>query len=372
LAIFQLIPYNKRTKRTLHLAKKRARITDPSGYWEDKKMGQYFPFVLQIDVTPRCNLDCLHCRTSHGATGELNSAEWIEILGPIFSHFRRRIQWVVIGGGEPTLYPELGRLISYISRKTRVVLLMTNGVLIATNPPLLEELMAAGLNRLQLSLESPVPEIHDTIRGQGNFYLVMQAAQVCHRLNINLAFRMTLNGLNWPQYGEFITLCKRLGAKEANLRKVIPVGKAEANFSWDCISPQDHCKILTDFPQLGEKHGILVNSEDPYRFIVDPRFQRLASSNSCFLRGCPAGTGHAYISPEGQVRPCSNIPFVLGDLREESFVDIWENHEWMIRLRERNYAKCADCSYKTICGGCRAMAKAYSGDWWGVDPDCWL
>lgn len=333
---------------------------------------RYFPFVLQIDVTPRCNLDCLHCRTSHGTTGEMNLSEWKEILDPILGHPKGKTQWVAIGGGEPTLYRELRGLIAHVSKTVRVVLLMTNGMLIASRPHFLQELMAAGLNRIQLSLESPIPEIHDKIRGQGNFQRVMQAAQACRKEGINFAFRMTLNGMNWPHYEKFVALCKQLGADEANLRKVIPIGNASQHFSWDCISPADHRMIMADFPRLEAEHGILVNSEDPYRFIVNPKFQRRIMRGDCNPRGCPAATMHAYINPEGKIRPCSNIPFVLGDLKQESFWEIWNNHEWMIKLRERNYEKCADCQYKMICGGCRVMAKARSGDWWGVDPDCWL
>jgi len=333
---------------------------------------QYFPFVLQVDLTPRCNKNCLHCRSSHGATSELRLAEWQEILEPIFTYFGNRIQWLVIGGGEPTLYPELDHFITYVSRKVRTVLLMSNGSLIAAEPVVLAELKEAGLNRLQLSLESPYPDIHDQIRGPGDFWQVMQAAIACRKLGLDLALRMTLNGLNWRDYAQFVTICAGLGAKEANLRKVIPVGNAAKHFVWDCITPEDHCRIMTDFPRLAAKYGLLVNSEDPYRFIVDPHYERLAGSSTCFLRGCPAATGYGYISPEGQMRPCSNIPVVLGDLRRESFVEIWNHHDWMIKLRERDYAKCQDCRYQMICGGCRAMAWAYCGDYWGIDPDCWL
>ena len=332
----------------------------------------HFPFVLQIDVTPWCNLSCMHCRTSHGASGEFGSKEWINILDPIFNAFPGKIQWVAIGGGEPTLYPDLKELIAYVSKKTRIVLLMTNGTIIAKNPLLLDELIAAGLNRIQLSLESPDCNIHDQIRGTGNFELVLAAASICRERNIDLAFRMTLNGLNWTKYREFVSLCERLGAKEANLRKVIPVGNAEAYFAWNCISQENHKKILEDFLGIQKMSAVLINSEDPFRFVVDPRFSRRGSGNKEGFRGCPAGTTHAYINPEGKVRPCSNVPEILGDLKTQSFLEIWNNHEWMKRLRKRDYEKCVNCRFKNICGGCRAMAKHHTGDWWGVDPDCWI
>ncbi len=332
----------------------------------------YFPYVLQIDVTPRCNLNCLHCRTSHGVQNEMPVEKWIGILDPIFAAFPGLIHWVAIGGGEPTLYPNLIKLIEYLKNKTRIILLMTNGVLIAENPTLLDNLINVGLNRVQLSLESPNKEIHNQIRGSGNFDIVMKATQVIINRKIKLAFRMTLNGLNYQGYADFIKLCKNIGADEANLRRVIPVGNASKNFSWDCIPEKDYIDLLENFPKLEKKIGIYVNSEDPYRFLFHPNFSRRACITGMSLRGCPAGTMHAYINPEGMMRPCSNIPYILGDLKKESFLKIWNKHSWMIKLRERNYENCKKCKYKNICGGCRAIAQHATGDWWGIDPTCFI
>ncbi len=183
---------------------------------------------------------------------------------------------------------------------------------------------------------------------------------------------MTLNDLNKNDYRDLVILASEFNASEVNLRKVIPVGNAASRFTIDCIRPKKYKKILANFPALERESGIFINSEEPLKHLVDPKFNRRACLNGQIQRGCPAGIWYAYIDPEGRMRPCSNIPVIIGDLKEKSFWDIWDEHYWMKRLRRRDFEKCIHCKFKNICGGCRAMAKLSSGNWWGIDPNCWV
>ncbi|MFQ6095591.1 MAG: SPASM domain-containing protein, partial [Candidatus Bathyarchaeia archaeon] len=52
--------------------------------------------------------------------------------------------------------------------------------------------------------------------------------------------------------------------------------------------------------------------------------------------------------------------------------EIWLNSKVMNELRDRELLKgrCSHCEYKHICGGCRARAYAYYGDYLAPDPGC--
>lgn len=91
-----------------------------------------------------------------------------------------------------------------------------------------------------------------------------------------------------------------------------------------------------------------------------------------FLGGCGAGRLYCAVQPNGNVTPCVYLPIVVGDLREESFPDIWENSGILKQLRTRDnlLGNCGVCDYKNVCGGCRARAYAYSGNIHGCDPGC--
>jgi radical SAM protein with 4Fe4S-binding SPASM domain len=333
----------------------------------------FFPFLLQTDITSRCNLHCAYCRTTFGAKDECSTSQWLAILDNVLSRSPYAIQWLAIGGGEPTLRMQtLQAIAERAARSVRVILVMTNGVTIAERPEILSELKQSGINRVQVSLDSPTADIHDQIRGNGAFNKAVAALEICRSEGVSSAIRMTVNQYNKDQCEELVRLGVSLGADEINFRRVIPIGNAKEDFPVDCLSKDEHRAVLESFPELSKKYGVFINSEEPLHYIVDPKFARLASCNGEIKRGCPAGVSHSYIDPAGRMRPCSNIPYVLGDLRKEDFWEIWHNHPWLARFRMRDFEKCQQCDYRNICGGCRAMAKVGSGDWWGVDPTCWV
>ncbi|HDJ66764.1 MAG TPA: SPASM domain-containing protein, partial [Nitrososphaeria archaeon] len=76
--------------------------------------------------------------------------------------------------------------------------------------------------------------------------------------------------------------------------------------------------------------------------------------------------------PDGKVTPCVFMPIVVGDLRKQTFRDIWENSEVMLKLRNKDLIKppCGECPYRYVCGGCRARAYSYCGDYLAPDPGC--
>ena len=46
---------------------------------------------------------------------------------------------------------------------------------------------------------------------------------------------------------------------------------------------------------------------------------------NAMTKGCLAGTGVCFLSHEGEVFPCGYLPALAGDLRKQSFADIWTN-----------------------------------------------
>src|SRR5437660_12750798 len=104
-----------------------------------------------------------------------------------------------------------------------------------------------------------------------------------------------------------------------------------------------------------------------------PHFKRIAyerDPNSPITKatgymggGCLAGTNYARVTPEVNLTPCPYMPLSAGNVREVSFVDLWERSAVSDSCREpRLKGKCADCEYSDICGGCGARPCADHGD----------
>ena len=63
---------------------------------------------------------------------------------------------------------------------------------------------------------------------------------------------------------------------------------------------------------------------------------------------------------------------IAGDLRKQTFADIWEHAEVFRQLREPDNlkGKCGCCEFRNVCMGCRARAFAATGDFLDEEPFC--
>jgi radical SAM protein with 4Fe4S-binding SPASM domain len=85
-----------------------------------------------------------------------------------------------------------------------------------------------------------------------------------------------------------------------------------------------------------------------------------------------AGTGVCFISHEGEVCPCGYLPVIAGDLRKQTFSDIWENSQVFHELRDTSNlkGKCGCCEFRNVCMGCRARAYVATSDFMDEEPFC--
>src|SRR5262249_53005198 len=93
---------------------------------------------------------------------------------------------------------------------------------------------------------------------------------------------------------------------------------------------------------------------------------------NAMTKGCLAGTGVCFISHEGEVFPCGYLPALAGDLRKQSFAEIWNESPvfGMLRDDDNLKGKCGCCEFRHVCMGCRARAFAATGDYMAEEPFC--
>jgi len=131
---------------------------------------------LRISVTDRCNLRCRYCMPEEGISklerGEILSLEDIERLVKVA--VKVGIRKIRLTGGEPLVRKHIDRLIGCIHEIPEIddIAITTNGILFAA---MAEELKAAGLDRVNFSLDTMVSEKFKYITRRGNLADVMKA-----------------------------------------------------------------------------------------------------------------------------------------------------------------------------------------------------
>jgi radical SAM protein with 4Fe4S-binding SPASM domain len=84
---------------------------------------------------------------------------------------------------------------------------------------------------------------------------------------------------------------------------------------------------------------------------------------------CSAGHNSCYISPYGDVSPCVQMPRPAGNLRKQSFDEIWYGSREMNRVREVRESQlplCSSCSIRNYCERCPGLAQMEGGDLLGA------
>ncbi len=154
---------------------------------------------LRISVTDRCNLRCVYCMPAEGVrlihSEDILSYE--EIIRVVRIASRLGVRKIRLTGGEPLIRKDLPHLIESIARVEGVedISLTTNGLLLAR---LARALAAAGLKRVNISLDSLEPERYREItRGGylGDVRAGIQAAERAglHPIKINM---VAIRGVN--------------------------------------------------------------------------------------------------------------------------------------------------------------------------------
>ena len=193
---------------------------------------------LRISVTDRCNFRCLYCMPTEGLTwlpkhDILSYEEIASVVRQLAPLGLRRLR---ITGGEPTIRPELERLVALLRAIPEVedIALSTNGVRL---PELAPRLRAAGLDRVNLSADSLRAERIVAIARRDLGFDPIRAARAAAAsglspIKINVVVMRGINDdeivdfarltLDYPWHVRFIELMPVGGMRELNAEHVVP------------------------------------------------------------------------------------------------------------------------------------------------------
>ena len=111
------------------------------------------PLLVQIVPIRRCNIDCGYCNEYDKVSPPVPTDAMIQRIDKLAD---LGTSVVAFSGGEPMLHPDLDALIRRIRARGMMAGLITNGYFLV--PKRIEELNAAGLDFLQISIDNIEPD----------------------------------------------------------------------------------------------------------------------------------------------------------------------------------------------------------------------
>ncbi len=314
---------------------------------------------LELELSRACNLRCTYCYASSGVPleNELSMDEICQVIDQAAALGARKI--IVLGGGEPLLYPHVFEVIDYIAAKGLQVDLFTNATLIDRETA--ERLYAKNV-AVSMKMNSRDPETQDLLAGRkGTFAAIekgLQALQAAgypdetHTLGIEtIICRQNCDELpdlwRWARsrgiipYVEIMTL---QGRATEHLELEVEPARIRALF-------EELARI--DASEFGRAWKPL---------------PPLAASR------CARHEYSCTVTSTGEVNPCPGVSIPIGNIRHQALAEILRNstviHD-LRNIRKNIKGRCSTCEHNDLCYGCRGHAYQVTGDHLAADPICW-
>lgn len=305
------------------------------------------PLKLTVSFTAACNLACRHCYARcNEAKGrpELTAEQWRRVLdeameaGVISFYFE---------GGEPFARTDFLEILGFVARRalTRV---RTNGTLMTVD--LARRVKSVGVAGVYVDLMGARPDTHDWFTGvEGSFERTCEGVRALEREGVPVTALIVLTRQNAGQIQEFLELSHGLGAKEAAILRLYPIGRARESWARFALT-------------LNEQMDVLAGLRHPKGLKVMQSWHP-NNGNCCWQM--------AAVNPWGDSIGCAYLrEFVnYGNVLATPFLETWRHPLYQELRAGRVDHSCGECSRREgTHGGCRATAFAFHGRWDAPDP----
>ena len=307
------------------------------------------PYRMDLAVTYRCNNACAHCYNGRPRNyPELSTREWFDILDKLW---KIGIPHIVFTGGEPTLREDLPELIRHAEQNGQITGLNTNGRKLK-DKEYLQSLVNAGLDHVQITFESHIPEIHDQmVCGKGAWRETLSGLKNALETKLYVMTNTTMLTVNRSAIPGTLEFLAELGLKTIGLNALIYSGHGATVGTG--LSESDLEPILNTAQTITNQYHQRLIWYTPTQYCnFDPVEKGLG------VKGCTAALYNMCIEPDGAVLPCQSYYKSLGNILSDSWEKIW-NHDLAVSLRERRNLpeKCNTCELIQECGGGCPLAK---------------
>jgi pyrroloquinoline quinone biosynthesis protein E len=299
------------------------------------------------------------------ATSELTTGEWEKVfeqaanLGVLHLH---------LTGGEPLARQDLAHLVSFAHGCGLYTNLITSGIGLSARQ--WDELVAAGLDHVQLSFQDSREASANWIAGARTHALKLGIAQMIRRSRVAFTVNMVVHRQNVDHLEEMIALAESLRPERLEIAHVQYYGWAWKNLE-GLLPTQTQVLESLETISAAQKRLLGIIQIDT---VVPDYYAR-------FPKACMGGWGRRQllIDPGGKVLPChaaTVIPSLkFENVRDQSLEWIWRESASFQKFRGEDWMPepCRSCDRRTQdFGGCRCQAFMVTGDATATDPVCSL
>lgn len=325
-----------------------------------------FPSEVDICITRRCQLKCIHCNINANTRlkDELVPEDWTNIFEQLERYATLK---VTISGGEPFVYPHFHAIIQDLTNKNFLKILLTNGV--SLKDDLAKKLADANFH-VVLSLDGGTACTHDKFRGKtGVFPAVLNALDLLHKRQVSTQITTVLHKQNVSEIEDIIGICLKYGVVRVTFTLLDEIGRGHHANDW-MISEEEYLMAKRNIERAQEQFTGIIDI-----FIEDPKMHIATEAPGLY---CKAGTYGFAIDCDGTVYPC-NLCYQLeyhpiGNAKMKNLWELWRDPKWGFfrgNIELKHLIDCSACPLASRCALKACRARSYlRGNVYGKPYGC--
>ena len=302
------------------------------------------------------------------AKKELNSSTVLKVAEEVPS---LKPRWIIIEGGEPLLRRELFEIIEVMHRNEIRTYLISNGMLF--NESLAKRFAKLNVN-LMISIDGANKKDYEEIRAGASFEKLKEVVKLANDYNILDSCPITIGKHNYRQIGKMFEFAKDLGYKKITFIGLKPC----RDYKKYVLSGDEYANVFYSIVRCQKDYDMDVWVDDPFfkPFLKENKIDYSVNSENGItvsdVSRCIFGE-YMFIETNGDVKPCTFAPLVMGNVNEKGLDEIWgdmQNSEYIKDIKDLSASPCKECKYLYECGGCRSRTFGLTGSWTEADPSC--
>lgn len=322
-----------------------------------------FPYFANLQVTRKCNFNCMHCGFDAGKQRkkEFSTSEVIGLVNQLYELNCEKIQ---ITGGEPLLREDIFTLASYGTSLGIEMHLLSNGYLI--DKGIVKKIKESRIGGAGVSIDG-LKKSHNTFRRKkDSFQKAINALRLLKKQDIYTCVLTTVNKLSINELNQLYDFLSDTKVDSWVIQTTARVGRMK-KFQDYALEPKDMEEVANFIVRAKQKKNLNVVAGDSVGYFT--ALEDKLRDGNCFT-GCYAGILQVGILSDGGVIGCLALPhidkFIEGNIREKSLAEIWFDSNTF--AYNRKFSKdllegdCKKCDYGEICrAGCKSNAYGATG-----------
>lgn len=297
------------------------------------------PDELRFAITRKCDGKCRHCYNQSGInTDRLTADDIIRIIRDIHSR-NPGFDRITLTGGEPLQEKEkllhICRAVKPLNIRIRLV---TRGW--ELNPEICQDLKESGVTRIQIGLDSSGKlqyvdknkvvwdSFHSWLRNDRlGFRKTIKAIHYAVEAGLDVSVRFSLCRSNLDDMVKTYNYISGLGASKFKFRLLFPDGRAKNRLKAELINGHELAKAQYELIRASKEFKMQTEITQPCFFKLPNReeLSKYSYTYNAHKETCPCGTAAAYIDSNGDVKYCLFDEKILGNVQEQSFLNIWNS-----------------------------------------------